>query len=49
MVEIREIDIDELKQAFPVLHQLRPHLSLADCIAHITVMVPLGYKMLCIF
>jgi len=48
-LKIKEIGIDELEQAFPVVSQLRTHLSLDEYIAIVKAMQPSGYKAVCLF
>ena len=49
MVEIKEIGIDELKQAFPVVRQLRPHLNEDEYIETAGIMISNGYQIFCVF
>lgn len=46
---IREIETDKLAQVYPLIHQLRQHLSLEEYIAHVEAMIPNGYKVACLF
>ena len=49
ILKIRELGIDELEQAYPVIHQLRTHLSLEEYISHVKAMIPYGYQVVCLF
>ena len=48
-LRIRELKIDELELAFPVVNQLRPHLSLEEYIEIVKQMMPTGYQIACLF
>jgi len=48
--EIRELQtVDEWKMAFPVMKQLRTHLTLEEFVALVTEMQPQGYRMFALF
>ena len=49
MVEIREIGLNELHSAYPVVSQLRKHLSIDDFVELVTKMMESGYKAFCLF
>ena len=49
MIEIKELDINELEKAFPIVSQLRTHLSLEDYINLVKIMKPNGYRIFCLF
>jgi len=49
MIEIREINIDELEQVFPIVSQLRPHLSMDEYIEITKGMAYNGYQIFCVF
>ena len=49
ILKIRELGIDELEQAFPVISQLRTHLSLEEYISFVKVMKLSGYQIVCLF
>lgn len=44
MMEIREIGIEEMKEAFPLVSQLRTHLNINEYIELIDNMVDNGYR-----
>jgi len=46
---IRELKISEAEQAFPIISQLRPHLSLDEYISTVKLMEDNGYKIICVF
>ena len=50
-IEIKELEINEsnLSQAFPVVSQLRPHLSLEEYIKLSNLMKPQGYQIFCLY
>ena len=48
-LRIRELKIDELELAFPVVSQLRPHLSIVEYIEIVKEMMPTGYQIVCLF
>jgi len=45
---IKELDIDEIAQAFPVVSQLRPHLNWAEYIELVKTMKTSGYQAVCL-
>jgi len=49
-IEINELEINEanLRQAFPVVSQLRPHLGLEEYIKLTITMKPQGYQIFCL-
>jgi GNAT superfamily N-acetyltransferase len=49
VVVIKEIGSDELKQAFPVVRQLRPHLNEDEYIETAKIMISNGYQIFCVF
>jgi len=48
-LRIRELKIDELELAFPVIKQLRPHRNLDEYIEIVKQMTPTGYQIACLF
>jgi len=46
---IKELEIGELEQAFPVVSQLRTHLSFDEYIEIVKAMKPGGYQIVCLF
>ncbi|MCL2560047.1 MAG: GNAT family N-acetyltransferase [Turicibacter sp.] len=46
---IRELATDELARAFPVISQLRPHLTLEEYVAMVKQMKERGYQVICLF
>jgi len=48
-VTIKELDTGELEQAFPVLSQLRTHLTLEAYLKLVKSMVSDGYRIICLF
>jgi len=48
-LRIRELKIDELELAFPVVNQLRPHRSLEEYIEIVKEMTTTGYQIVCLF
>jgi len=46
---VRELDLTELTQAYPVISQLRTHLSLAEYLALAGEMKANAYQVLCLF
>ena len=48
-LRIRELKIDELELAFPVISQLRPHRSLEEYIQIVKEMNHTGYRIACLF
>jgi len=46
---IKELDIDDLAQAFPVVSQLRTHLSVEEYVKIVKAMKPSGYRAICLF
>ena len=46
---IRELEIAELEQAFPIISQLRTHLRLNEYIDMVKMMADNGYKIICLF
>jgi len=49
MIEIKELDINELEQAFPIVKQLRTHLNFEDYVELVKKMKPHGYQIFCLF
>ena len=49
ILTIRELEINELEQAFPIISQLRTHLSLKEYIGIVKIMADNGYKIVCLF
>jgi GNAT superfamily N-acetyltransferase len=49
ILKIREIKVEELEQAFPVIGQLRTHLSINEYIKIVKDMIPNGYRVICLF
>ena len=49
VLKIRKLEITELEQAFPVIRQLRTHLSLGEYIALAKEMKSDGYQIVCLF
>ena len=49
ILKIRELGIDELEQAFPVISQLRTDLSLEEYVSFVKVMKLSGYRIVCLF
>jgi GNAT superfamily N-acetyltransferase len=48
-LKIRELGADELELAYPVVKQLRTHLSLEEYVACVKAMLPNGYRAVCLF
>ena len=48
-LEIKELEIDELEQAFPVISQLRPHLNFKSYLEIVKTMKTSGYTVACLF
>ena len=48
-LKIRELETDELAKAYPVICQLRTHLSLEDYVEQAKYMISEGYKIVCLF
>ena len=48
-LRIRELEIDEIEQAFPVISQLRTHLGLDEYVALVKTMKSSGYQVICLF
>jgi len=49
MIEIKELDVNDLEQAFPIVSQLRTHLSLEEYVDLVKIMKPNGYQIFCLF
>ncbi|MCL2841251.1 MAG: GNAT family N-acetyltransferase [Defluviitaleaceae bacterium] len=49
ILKIKTLGVDELEQAFPIVCQLRTHLTLGEYIALVKTMQPKGYQVLCLF
>jgi GNAT superfamily N-acetyltransferase len=47
--EIKEVAADELKKAFPIVRQLRTHLTVDDYIELTQSMMADGYRIFCLF
>ena len=48
-LKIRELALNELEQTYPVINQLRKHLSLESYISHVKAMSSSGYQIACLF
>lgn len=48
-IKIKEITVDQLGAAFPVVSQLRKHLNLGEFIDIVKAMKPGGYRMVCLY
>ena len=46
---IKEIETDSLEKAFPLINQMRGHLTLEKYIEFVKLMKPYGYKIVCLF
>jgi len=46
---IKELCVNELEQVFPLVSQLRTHLSLNEYIKLVKLMQPNGYKIICLY
>lgn len=49
MIEIKELDISEIELAYPIVNQLRTHLSLEEYVDLVKIMKPQGYQIICLY
>ena len=48
-MKIKELNVDSLFQAYPVIKQLRPHLGLDEFVKMATTMMQDGYRAICVY
>jgi GNAT superfamily N-acetyltransferase len=48
-LKIKRLEIDELEQVYPIINQLRTHLSLEEYVLQVKAMISNGYQIICLF